>query len=129
LTEKGAIFCVRYSQNYKLTPAPSENCFAIFLLRVRSNKHHWAQSVLGSMGDCYKRVNQACCMIPSLAWRVRVISCTGSGHGLSHTQTMRALLFTNIGYCACALFTLKKYIILNRFNHTHASIYFGFIPS
>jgi hypothetical protein len=37
LTEKGAIFCVRYSQNYKLTPAPSENCFAIFLLRVRSN--------------------------------------------------------------------------------------------
>jgi hypothetical protein len=25
-------------QNYKLTPAPSENCFAIFLLRVRSNK-------------------------------------------------------------------------------------------
>jgi hypothetical protein len=38
LTEKCAIFCVRYSQNYKLTPAPSENCFAIFLLRVRSNK-------------------------------------------------------------------------------------------
>jgi hypothetical protein len=37
LTEKCAIFCVRYSQNYKLTPAPSENCFAIFLLRVRSN--------------------------------------------------------------------------------------------
>jgi hypothetical protein len=27
-----------HSQNYKLTPAPSENCFAIFLLRVRSNK-------------------------------------------------------------------------------------------
>jgi hypothetical protein len=26
-----------HSQNYKLTPAPSENCFAIFLLRVRSN--------------------------------------------------------------------------------------------
>jgi hypothetical protein len=38
LTEKGAIFCVRYSQNYKLTPAPSENCFAIFLLRVHSKK-------------------------------------------------------------------------------------------
>jgi hypothetical protein len=37
LTEKLSIFCVRYSQNYKLTPAPSENCFAIFLLRVRSN--------------------------------------------------------------------------------------------
>jgi hypothetical protein len=26
-----------HSQNYKLTPALSENCFAIFLLRVRSN--------------------------------------------------------------------------------------------
>jgi hypothetical protein len=26
--EKCAIFCVRYSQNYKLTPAPSENCEA-----------------------------------------------------------------------------------------------------
>jgi hypothetical protein len=28
-----------HSQNYKLTPAPSENCFAIFLLRVRSNQN------------------------------------------------------------------------------------------
>jgi hypothetical protein len=28
-----------HSQNYKLTPAPSENCFAIFLLRVRSNNY------------------------------------------------------------------------------------------
>jgi hypothetical protein len=28
-----------HSQNYKLTPAPSENCFAIFLLRVRSKKN------------------------------------------------------------------------------------------
>jgi hypothetical protein len=36
---KSPIFWHRYSQNYKLTPAPSENCFAIFLLRVRSNNY------------------------------------------------------------------------------------------
>jgi hypothetical protein len=36
LTEKLSIFCVRYSQNYKLTHAAP--CEAIFLLRVRLNK-------------------------------------------------------------------------------------------
>jgi hypothetical protein len=40
------IFCHGYSHNYKLTPAPSENCFAIFLLRVRSNNFKQVCSLL-----------------------------------------------------------------------------------
>jgi hypothetical protein len=43
---KPQIFWHRYLQNYKLTPAPSENCFAIFLLRVRSNNLYLGQYIV-----------------------------------------------------------------------------------
>jgi hypothetical protein len=60
LTKKCAIFCVQYLQNYKLTPAPSKNCFAIFLLRVRSNKTDSRAS------KCLPSSQKQCCIFTSL---------------------------------------------------------------